>query len=79
VKQVEGSEHRFIAVRSPEQLLPQGVLNLPTLFMAHRFIGLQVDVSDEAARLAVRNWVPFLPGVASSEGLIPMGRKKKTA
>jgi len=34
--------------------------------MAHRFIGLQVDVSDEAARLAVRNWVPFLPGVAAA-------------
>jgi len=79
VRAVEGSEHRFIAVRSPEQLLPQGVLHLPTLFMAHRFIGLQVDVSDEAARLAVRNWVPFLPGVASSEGLIPMGRRKRTA
>jgi hypothetical protein len=77
LRPVEGSEHRFTAVRSPEQLLPQGVLHLPTLFMAHRFIGLQVDVSDEAARLAVRNWVPFLPGVASSEGLIPMGRRKK--
>jgi hypothetical protein len=61
LKPVEGSEHRFIAVRSPEQLLPQGVISLPTLFMAHRFIALQVDVSDEAARLAVRNWVPFLP------------------
>jgi hypothetical protein len=79
LKPVEGSEHRFIAVRSPEQLLPEGVLHLPTLFMAHRFVGLQVDVSDEAARLAVRNWVPFLPGVASSESLIPMGRKKKPA
>lgn len=79
LKAVEGSEHRFIAVRSPEQLLPQGVIHLPTLFVAHRFIGLQVDVSDEAARLAVRNWVPFVPGVASPESLIPMGRKKKTA
>jgi hypothetical protein len=76
---VEGSEHRFIAVRSPEQLLPQGVISLPTLFLAHRFIALQVNVSDEAARLAVRNWVPFLAGVASQEGLIPMGRRKKTA
>jgi hypothetical protein len=77
LKPVEGSEHRFIAVRSPQQLLPQGIIHLPTLFMAHRFVGLQVDVSDEAARLAVRNWVPFLPTVASSEGLIPMGRRKK--
>jgi hypothetical protein len=75
----EGSEHRFIAVRSPEQLLPQGIVRLPTVFLAHRFIGLQVDVSDEAARLAVRNWVPFLPAVAAAEGLIPMGRRKKTA
>lgn len=64
---------RFLAVRSPEQLLPQGVIHLPTLFVAHRFIGLQVDVTDEAARLAVRNWIPFQSGTASREGLIPAG------
>jgi hypothetical protein len=78
VSPVEGSDHRFVAVRSPEQLLPEGVIALPTLFFAHRFVALQVDVTDEAARLAVRNWVPFLPATASPEGLIPMGRKKKT-
>jgi hypothetical protein len=77
VTPVEGSDHRFVAVRSPEQLLPEGVIALPTLFVAHRFVGLQVDVTDEAARLAVRNWVPFLPATASAEGLIPMGRRKK--
>jgi hypothetical protein len=64
---------RFLAVRSPEQLLPQGVIRLPTMFVAHRFIGLQVDVTEESARLAVRNWVPFLSGTASREGLIPVG------
>ncbi len=64
---------RFLAVRGPEQLLPQGVIRLPTVFVAHKFIGLQVDVTDEAARLAVRNWVPFLSGTASREGLIPVG------
>jgi len=68
-----GAEARFLAVRSPEQLLPQGVIKTPTLFVAHRFIGLQVDVTDEAARLAVRNWIPFLSGTASREGLIPVG------
>ena len=79
LKPVEGAEHRFVAVRSPEQLLPEGVIALPTMFLAHRFVGLQVDVTDEAARLAVRNWVPFLPATASADGLIPMGRKKKAA
>jgi hypothetical protein len=74
-----GSDDRFVAIRSPEQLLPEGVIALPTLFVAHRFVALQVDVSDEAARLAVRNWVPFLPATASPEGLIPMGRKTKKA
>jgi hypothetical protein len=64
---------RFLAVRSPEQLLPQGVIRLPTTFIAHRFIGLQVDVTEESARLAVRNWVPFVAGTASREGLIPVG------
>lgn len=63
---------RFLAVRSPEQLLPQGVIALPTVFVAHKFIGLQVDVTEEAARLAVRNWIPFLSGTASREGLIPV-------
>ena len=51
---MEGAD-RFVAVRSPEQLLPQGVIHLPTLFIAHRFVSLQVDVTTEAARLAVRN------------------------
>jgi len=79
LRPVEGAEHRFVAVRSPEQLLPEGVIAMPTIFLAHRFVGLQVDVTDEAARLAVRNWVPFLPVTASAESLIPMGRKKKAA
>ena len=79
VAPVEGSDHRFVAVRSPEQLLPEGVIALPTLFIAHGFVALQIDVTDEAARMAVRNWVPFLPATASPEGLIPMGRKKKKA
>ncbi|MCH7991773.1 MAG: hypothetical protein IIC35_05100 [Gemmatimonadetes bacterium] len=64
---------RFLPVRGPEQILPQGVIRLPTLFIAHRFIGLQVDVTDEAARLSVRNWIPFLSSTASREGLIPVG------
>ena len=42
---IEGAVHRFIAVRSAEQLHPRGVIRMPTLFIAHRFIGLQVDVS----------------------------------
>lgn len=63
---------RFLAVRAPQQLLPQGAIALPTIFVAHRFIGLQADVTDEAARLAVRNWIPFLSGTASREGLIPV-------
>ena len=44
LKPVEGAEHRFLAVRSPEQLLPQGVIHLPTLFIAHRFVSLQRNV-----------------------------------
>ena len=47
---------------------------MPTLFVSHRFIGLQVDVTEDSARLAVRNWVPFLAGTASKESLIPIGR-----
>lgn len=76
---VEGSEHRFIAVRSPQQLLPQGVINMPTLFIAHRFVALQVDVTQEEARMAARNWVPFLPATASHDGLIPLGRRRKSS
>jgi hypothetical protein len=68
------SGHRFLAVRAPQQLLPQGVIHLPTLFVAHRFIGLQVDVSQEAARLAARSWIPFLSSTAANESVIPIGR-----
>ena len=46
---------------------------MPTLIVADRFIGLQVAVTDEAAREAVRNWVPFVSATASAESLIPMG------
>ena len=67
-----GPVARFLAVRAPEQLLPQGVIALPTIFVAHRFIALQVDVTEESARLAVRNWIPFLSGTASREGLLPV-------
>ena len=63
---------RFVAVRSAEQILPKGVIRLPTLFVAHRFISLQAEVTEEAARLAVRNWMPFLSGTASREGIIPI-------
>jgi len=66
--------HRFLAVRGPQQLLPHGVIHLPTLFIAHRFIGLQVDVTEEAARLAARSWVPFLSTTAAKESVIPVGR-----
>jgi hypothetical protein len=68
--------HRFIAVRAPEQLLPQGIIHMPTLFVAHRFIALQVDVTEESAAVAVRNWVPFLGEGASRESLIPFSMKR---
>lgn len=70
----DGPSHRFLAVRSPQQILPQGVIHMPTLFVAHRFIGLQVDVTEESARLAVRNWVPFLSVTGSKQSLIPIGK-----
>ena len=66
--------HRFLAVRSPQQLLPQGVIHRPTLVIAHRFIALQVDVSEEAARLAARSWIPFLASTAAKGSVIPIGR-----
>ncbi|NNF12998.1 MAG: hypothetical protein HKN72_07240 [Gemmatimonadetes bacterium] len=72
VTSVGGASPRFLAIRSPEQLLPQGVIALPTVFVAQKFIALQVDVTEESARLAVRNWIPFLSGAASREGLLPV-------
>ena len=72
VASAQDASPRFIAVRSPEQLLPKGVMKLPTLFIAHRFIGLQVDVTEEEARLAARTWMPFLGETASRQGLIPI-------
>lgn len=74
VEPTHGPAHRFLAVKAPEQILPQGMIHMPTLFIAHRFIGLQVDVTDEAARLSVRNWMPFLSATASKQSLIPIGK-----
>ena len=74
VEPVNGPAHRYIAVKAPQQLLPQGVIHMPTLIVAHRFIGLQVAVADEAARLAVRNWVPFVSATASAISLVSMGQ-----
>ena len=45
---------------------------MPTIFVANRFLSLKVDVTEDAARLAVRNWVPFIGGTASRGGLIPV-------
>ena len=49
------------------------LIHMPTLIIAHRFIGLQVAVVDEGERHAVQNWVPFVSATASPESLIPMG------
>ena len=73
VEAAHGASHRYIAVKSPEQLLPQGVIHMPTLIVAHRFIGLQVAVVDEAARQSVRSWVPFVSATACGESLVSMG------
>jgi len=73
VEPADAPFHRFIAIKSPQQLLPQGVIHMPTLIVAHRFIGLQVAVADEAARQSVRNWVPFVSSTAADESLLAMG------
>ena len=73
VEPADAPGHRYIAIKSPQQLLPQGVIHMPTLIVAHRFIGLQVAVADEDARQSVRNWVPFVPATAADESLVSMG------
>ena len=55
--------------RQPIGLLPRGVIGLPTVFVAHEFIGLQANVTEEAARLAVRD---RLSGAASRGDLLPV-------
>jgi hypothetical protein len=67
-----GAPCRFVAVRSPEQLTPQGALKHPTLFVSQRFIALHVEVTEEATRLAARTWVPFQAAFASHQSLVPI-------
>jgi len=67
-----GGEHTFFAVSMPEQLTPQGLVKLPTLFMSDLFIALHADVSEEAVRLSARTWVPFQAAYASRQSLIPI-------
>ena len=72
VEPADTPAHRYIAIKSPQQLLPQGVIHMSTLIVAHRFIGLQVAVADEAVRQSVRNWVPFVSATAADESLVSM-------
>ncbi|MDE3002620.1 MAG: hypothetical protein OXU33_00920 [Gemmatimonadota bacterium] len=50
-----------------------GYAYIPDPESIYLFIGLQADAPEGAARLAVRNWVPFVAATASREGLIPVG------
>ena len=62
----------FVAVRSPEQLTPHGILPMPTLIVNRRYVALRVDTTEEAAAQAARSWVPLLPESASAHPLLPV-------
>ncbi len=66
----DGCPDPFVAVQSPVQLMGAGVLPLPTLIFNRSYLGMAVDTTDEAPRLAARNWLPFLPASASQESLL---------
>jgi hypothetical protein len=65
-----GSLDPFVAVQAPVQLMGAGVLPLPTLIFNRSYVGMAVDTTEEAPRLAARNWLPFLPASASQESLL---------
>jgi len=60
----------FVAVQSPVQLMGAGVLPLPTMIFSRSYLGMAIDTTEEAPRLAARNWLPFLPASASQESLL---------
>lgn len=64
--------HRFMAISSPEQLTPNGVYPLPTLFVNRRYLALRVHAGTREELAAVTNWVPFLPASASTESILPL-------
>jgi len=46
------------------------VMPLPTLIFNRSYVGMAVDITEEAPRLAAPNWLPFLPASASQESLL---------
>ncbi len=66
---------RFVAVQTPEQLMPHGVFPQPTLIVNRRYLALRVDTTEEAAAASARNWVPLLPENASPRHLLPVPEK----
>ncbi len=69
---VHGTERdrRFIALTEVEQRTPRGRFRLPALVLNRSFVALSADVSEEEARFASANWVPFLSTSASAKHLL---------
>ena len=64
--------HRFVAISSPEQMTPQGIYPLPTLFVNRTYIALRAQAGSQEEGSALRNRLPFAVDVANPGGLLPL-------
>ncbi len=64
--------HRFVTISSPEQVTPMGVYPLPTLFVNRKYLALRAEARTREDMASVMKWVPFIPGSASPEGILPV-------
>lgn len=69
---VPDDRHHFVAISSPEQMTPQGIYPLPTLFVNRAYLALRAQVAspEEAGALRVR--LPFAVDMANPGGLLPL-------
>jgi len=63
---------RFVTVTSAEQVTPTAVWPLPALALNRGYLALRAQAATRDEMAAVRGWMPFLPAVASSRGVLPL-------
>ncbi len=65
-----GGSRRFVAIKDPQQLVPEGRIGLPALAVNRSFVAISADITDQTTRLAAANWFPFSMNSASRKHVL---------
>jgi len=64
--------HRFVAISSPEQITPQGIYPLPTIFVNRAYLALRAHAASPEEAASLVNWIPFAADLANPGSLLPI-------